>query len=404
MKNFSIMLHRFIILIVFSAMGTIIVTTQEENSILPQPSGQYQVGRAVYGLSDSERTEVFTEDEEDNRSIVLTVYYPGTPAESDTPVSYLSQPEAEAFAQVTGIPATIFDNVQTHAYADIPVAPTESGYPVLLFSPGMGLPTQFFTSLFEELASRGYVVAAISHSYSLLMTVFPDGSVVTILPQAASVNDPANRDLVLDVWTQDMRFVLDELTRLNEEDALLAGTLNLSQVGAFGHSFGGATATNAMVQDERIQAVADLDGALYNDAAENGVDRPFILLLAGDQPQPTDAELAAAGITREQVEAIETASREGMLTALESAPAGYEIVLEGAFHNTFATDLPFWGTRLPGFGEIASVGTLDANTSYQVITEAVAAFFDEHVRDAGTDLVEEAVEPFTDITFTQYGS
>ena len=57
----------------------------------------------------------------------------------------------------------------------------------------------------------------------------------------------------------------------------------------FGHSAGGFTALQAMAQDRRIDAAANLDGSLaysmskavYGDVVEQGLDRPFLLMGAG---------------------------------------------------------------------------------------------------------------------------
>ena len=70
----------------------------------------------------------------------------------------------------------------------------------------------------------------------------------------------------------DTRFVLNELAALNSGaspdarhrplPAGLAGTLDLTRVGMFGHSLGGATSAEAMAADRRILAGLDLDGSI----------------------------------------------------------------------------------------------------------------------------------------------
>ncbi|WP_212982567.1 alpha/beta hydrolase [Paenibacillus cineris] len=50
-------------------------------------------------------------------------------------------------------------------------------FPLIILSHGMGPGMVLHASQAEELASHGYVVAAIDHTYSTLATVFPDGRV-----------------------------------------------------------------------------------------------------------------------------------------------------------------------------------------------------------------------------------
>ena len=42
------------------------------------------------------------------------------------------------------------------------------GYPAIVFSPGYGVPHALYTSLFEDLASHGFVVIALDHTYETM--------------------------------------------------------------------------------------------------------------------------------------------------------------------------------------------------------------------------------------------
>src|SRR5437773_10513190 len=71
----------------------------------------------------------------------------------------------------------------------------------------------------------------------------------------------ANR--LLTAWTADIAFVLDRLKQLKASDTSgkFTGRLNLTRVGVFGHSFGGAQAAQFCSQDSRCKAGIDVDGA-----------------------------------------------------------------------------------------------------------------------------------------------
>jgi alpha-beta hydrolase superfamily lysophospholipase len=137
---------------------------------------------------------------------------------------------------------------------------------VVLYSPGLGGTRDSSTVLVEELVSRGYMVATIDHVHDSGAVEFPDGRVEvgSLTPDVAAQS--------VAVRVADTRFVLNTLRALNaggnpdaEHRPLpngLRGALNLSVVGMFGHSLGGATAAEAMFEDRRIKAGVNLDGTL----------------------------------------------------------------------------------------------------------------------------------------------
>ena len=80
----------------------------------------------------------------------------------------------EGVAQFLGFEATA---ARSHAYANAPCATDRNKFPVLVFSPA-GFPPLALASIVEEIASHGYVVAGITHTYESAVTAFPDGRVV----------------------------------------------------------------------------------------------------------------------------------------------------------------------------------------------------------------------------------
>ena len=74
------------------------------------------------------------------------------------------------------------DFIPTNSVTNAPVAEAESAYPVLIFSHGFGGLPELNTIQAEELASQGYVVVALNHTYDSIVNVFPDGR---IIPQSS---------------------------------------------------------------------------------------------------------------------------------------------------------------------------------------------------------------------------
>ena len=136
----------------------------------------------------------------------------------------------------------------------------------------------------EELASHGYVVIGISHTYGAVITVFPDGRQVPTNQQALpdDVSDEAYdraSNMLVQQWAGDIVLTLDELENMDQESGVwfLSGKIDLDQVGVFGHSTGGGAAVEFCLVDARCQAILGMD--IWAEPAE-----PEILKLHLTQP------------------------------------------------------------------------------------------------------------------------
>lgn len=107
-----------------------------------------------------------------------------------------------------------------------------SPFPIIVISHGLAEDRNTFAYLAKHLVSYGFAVAVIEHpeTNSKDFKQFLSGFAST--PQAT---DLINRPL-------DVKYLLDELQRLNDYDVNLKGKLNLQKVGVIGHSLGGYTA------------------------------------------------------------------------------------------------------------------------------------------------------------------
>jgi predicted dienelactone hydrolase len=179
------------------------------------------------------------------------------------------------------------------------VSPQQRSYPVVIMRAGASLEVWNYSTLAEDLASHGYVVVGFDAPYRTGLIVFPDGRVMRRIPE----NNPelclektgqereqcANR--LLTAWTADIAFVLDRLEQLNASDASgkFTGRLDMTRIGAFGHSFGGAAAALFCHEDSRCKAGVDVDGAPHGSVVEAGIQRPFLFLLS-DHSRESDPE------------------------------------------------------------------------------------------------------------------
>lgn len=116
----------------------------------------------------------------------------------------------------------------------------ESGagpFPVILFSHGLGGTRDGYEYLGTHWASHGYVSVHLQHIGSddaVWRGVKPSRIKKAMREAIANPQNSINRPL-------DVRFAIDQLTRLNRSDVSLKGRLDLDHIGLAGHSFGAYT-------------------------------------------------------------------------------------------------------------------------------------------------------------------
>ncbi len=211
---------------------------------LPPATGPFAVGKVTVHWTDESRIEPLSPDHEP-REVMVDIWYPAEPSNA-VPADYL---DAAAYEKAIGADGfqkffreaskTLKQGVQTHAFAAASYARSAKQSPVLIFSPGGGMPREVYAAQLEDLASHGYLVAAISHPYDAIVTIFPDGRHFAYSdkrwPAPPSLEGEANLNQ-LEWHANDIRFVLDELTRANlagSSTLPFAGHLDLTRVGAF---------------------------------------------------------------------------------------------------------------------------------------------------------------------------
>jgi predicted dienelactone hydrolase len=189
--------------------------------------------------------------------------------------------------------------VHGHSVRNADVSPRQRSYPVVIMRGGASAEVTNYSTLAEDLASHGYVVVGFDAPYRTNVVVFPDGRVMRRTPEnngevCLELEDPEQARCVnrlLTAWSTDIAFVLDRLERLNRSDASakFTGRLDMTRVGVFGHSFGGATAAQFCHEDSRCKAGIDLDGAPFGSVIREGLHQPFMFVLS-DQIHSSDPE------------------------------------------------------------------------------------------------------------------
>lgn len=365
-----------IVFIVGIGVFVLSAAAHEGESPFPAPTGPYGVGVTARYWIDEAREEIYTPDNaDDKRELMVHFWYPAdVPADSE-PEVYLPDRAVEllglldAFKTVLGMdqemPQEIMEGVSTHSFRDAALAPTQTPYPVLVFSHGWGGVPGIYTAQLEELASYGYIIAGINHTYGSSATVFPDGRVV--MP-----NFDRYADLVAKDWSEDQVYVLDQLEAMqagNPED-VFTGKLDLQQVGIFGMSMGGAATAKTCLVDNRCKAAINEDGGFTPDVVQDGLTMPYLLMRNGDDG---------------------TGSQD-RLVARHSVGTNYMLTFAGFGHNT-VTDLPLWSVEMPFVGSIDGVRSVEITRAY------LLAFFDHYLKGEAAPLLDGASADYPEVEF-----
>jgi predicted dienelactone hydrolase len=260
---------------------------------IPTPSGPYAVGTTIYELTDYLRSELYSGADEPRRFMVQ-VWYPAEVSDGDAQAPWMANAEiyAPAIATYIDLPSFFLDHlelVKIPAYQDARVAGGEEKFPIILFSHGWNGFNAQNTGQALELASHGFVVIGIQHTYGAVITVFPDGTIAPNNPRALpeDADDPnyeAVARVLVDQWAGDMAHTLNHFSILAADSkSPFKGRLDLSRVGAYGHSTGGGAAIQFCGTDARCKAVLGMDPFMRPVSAEviqGGVSQPSFFMFS----------------------------------------------------------------------------------------------------------------------------
>jgi dienelactone hydrolase len=283
--------------------------------------------------------------------------------------NYATAAVAEGLAEQFQLRGDFQKDVATHAYVNAP--PAAGRFPVIVFSHGLSWPASLYQSLAEDLASRGYIFAAVNHPYDASRVELPDGRVLRIrpLPEHESATE---RDRFLaakiDRWVRDIGEAVSVVKGWAEvrPEVPISGHVDAARVGLAGHSYGGS-AVALLAAGETASAVAVLEGKLRrlsNDPLEVRVPLMHVigeynrLELEGRQYRPGP-----------------------------NAPV-YQIIVRGAGHAYFSDLIHVYKTTSapPDWLDRHRYET-EPKRILQITSDYLGAFFDRFLRDKPSDLL-----------------
>ncbi|MFI7677042.1 alpha/beta hydrolase family protein [Actinophytocola sp. NPDC049390] len=341
--------------------------TFPKNLTLPEPTGQRPVGSRSLYLKDTSRPDPWVPSVP-YRELMVTLFYPTARSHGEK-TAYVTAAESAALLEdggLTDLPPDLLTTVRTNSVRNArPVGRS----PLVVLSPGYTKPRATLTALAEDLASHGYFVAVVGHTYENYGTSFPDGRFVGCA--SCEVDHlPGFWETLARSRAKDVSFVLDELLRRYRR-------IDPARIAMGGHSAGGGSATTALVADERITAGFDIDGRAYIPLTEN-LDRPFLYLIKypPGAPFPSCSEPFVKDDWRH-------------LTAWKRW-----LTLHGAQHASF-TDVGLLADQLG-----VDLGATVDGKRVQAITRAyVGAFLDRNLRGEERPLLTAPSPEYPEISF-----
>jgi dienelactone hydrolase len=215
---------------------------------LPAAGGRYPVGRTTIEWTDRARTDPLAPRPGQPRALAVWLWYPA--AAPGSPAVYL--PGDWSGLQLPG--ETAADAVQVRS-ADSGAA-AAGRFPLVVFLPSEGLAAPQYTTIAEDLAAHGYLVAGVTPTYSARLTVLSNKVVSGVKPAS---------ERLLPVLVADARFVSGQVATMRSGP--LHGHVDGNRTIYAGHGLGGAAALQACHDDPHCKAAADLDGTPSGPAA-----------------------------------------------------------------------------------------------------------------------------------------
>lgn len=334
--------------------------------VFPQDSelkqdGPYSIQTVSYTWTDSQRSEEFTK-EADNRKITVQFWYP-----------------------VEGKEESLED---------------EGQFPLIIFSHGAFGIRKSNYSTYMQLASHGYVVCSMDHTYHSFITMQTDGKIIpcnkAFMENAMTISnqeDSLEKYEMIQSWqklrVEDMTFCLKQIKErvLAKQQGIMENdieaeenkeTINsevfklidLDHIGLMGHSLGGSTAAEVGRYGEGVKAVAVIDGTMLGEEIgfEDGKE------IITDEPYPVPILNFYNGESYKEIE--KCIERYPNSMASKSQKDAYEIVITNAGHMNF-TDLPMIS---PVLAKILGTGEIEPKACMSYVNQTILEFFDGYLK------------------------
>lgn len=263
-------------------------------------------------------------------------------------------------------------------------APAVAGYPLIVYAP-VWAETRFDnTGLLASVASHGFVVAAIDdiHRDPEALDLTPADTEVrnTLFDFSGSEGRTrmlASFDRRIELQATKLSHVLDALIS-NRAQLPAAAAFDPMRIGMLGASFGGASAVEAGLTDNRVRAVVNLDGWLRGKATTRTLEIP-LANFNSTRGVPDQAKLEAPNANPNQA-FVAARNRETTAVVERQIAAradARDITIAGASHGDFNGELydpQRWRQWRPWRRNMIAPARM-----HEILDAHIAAFFSTHL-------------------------
>ena len=350
---------------------------------IPAPNGPYAVGTRIYELTDESRKELYSGKDEARR-FQIQIWYPSEMGTTEEFTPWLANADvfAPAYSEYLKYPSFFLDHLslaEVPAYKEKNIISQEAEFPVIVYSHGWNGFDAISTSQTIQLASHGYVVIGMQHTYGAVVTVFEDGTIVKNYPDALPEGVPDGEyeiaaQKLVDQWSGDIKYALDFITdENNDASSPFYGTLGLSQIGVYGHSTGAGAAIQFCGTDTRCKALLGQDPFMRPVSIavlDNGVTQPSFFMFSQ--------------VWRDRFGSLNNRLFKNFRS---NSPDVYGAVyILGSDHLDFI-DLPLLTPLAPQLG---LKGPINGRRVTVIVNDYLLSFFDKALKGISTDLFEDS--------------
>lgn len=358
---------------------------------LPPPSGPYGVGTMTWHWVDDSRLDPYAPKPGTPREILAQAWYPIDPELEGSENPWMPQANilAPAISRRLNLPPFFLNHLRyasTPAIEKAPPAVSATPFPILLFSHGYGGFRAQNSNQVLHLASHGFFVLAVEHTYGAVITVFPEGQVAShnpnTLPFEASEEELQKAAQALgQQWAGDLAFALQQLWEGGEGEGSnrFQGKLDFSRVAAFGHSTGGGAAIEFCSTSPSCQALLTMDPYMKpvsETTLETGVRAPSLHMFS---------ETWSTGDNQvEFQELIDVSSGDSTVLSIK-----------GTSHYDF-TDLPLLSPLAPTLG---LKGPLSGARVTQIVNRYTLDFFNQVLLGVKSEILSGPSRGYPEVKF-----